>query len=91
MDERIIKVSYNNKARLADELPIHPYCILPYTPASECVFDSRHGTIGFDIFPFAVTTRIAAACEVYLKVYEDLDHTDEGQRSRGDRQEHSEG
>lgn len=43
----------------------------PMPPPSECVFDSYRGTVGFDIYPFAITTRVDAANEVYLKVYEE--------------------
>lgn len=50
---------------------ISPYDILPYLPDCECFFDSRHWVAGVDIIPFAVTTRIAANCQQYLKVYED--------------------
>lgn len=76
MDDRYLKVKaprvkYGN-------LPILPYSFLPYLPPQPCVFDAYRGTIGFDIFPFAITTRISAADEVFLKVYEDLD--DPGQR-----------
>jgi len=71
MDKRIIKVKVP-KERNADGR-IYPYNILPYTPPRNCVFDSFHGTIGFDVFPFAVTTRIVASNQVFLKVYEDED------------------
>lgn len=47
----------------------YPYNILGQLPPCECIFDSYHGTIGFDVMPFAVTTRISASCEIYLKVY----------------------
>ena len=83
MDERILKVKVPRQKR-NDGLSIYPYSMLKLTPPQPCVFDSYRGTIGFDIFPFAVTTRINASSEVFLKVYEDLDDSDEGQRSRGD-------
>lgn len=47
--------------------PISPYDIAPYLPDEECFFDSRHWVVGIDIFPFALTTRIAANCQQYLK------------------------
>lgn len=72
MDERILKVAFPRDAR-SDGLSVYPYNFLPYTPPQECVFDSYRGTIGFDIFPFAVTTRISASSEVFLKVYEEVD------------------
>ena len=49
---------------------VYPYCILPFLPDTDCVFDSFHGTIGFDVYPFAVTTRINASNQIFLKVYE---------------------
>lgn len=47
-------------------------------PPRNCAFDSYRGTVGFDIFPFAVTTRISASQQVFIKVYEDMDDSDEG-------------
>ena len=78
MDDRIIKVRIPKDERV-DGFPANPYRILPYAPPVDCVFDSYRGTIGFDVFPFAITTRISAAQEVFLKVYEDMDDSDEGQ------------
>lgn len=69
MDERIMKIPF--KRERTEGYPLYPYCFLRHTPPQECVFDSWRGTVGFDIFPFAVTTRIASAAEVYLKVYEE--------------------
>lgn len=83
MDERIIKVKVPREKR-TDGLSVYPYNFLPFTPPQPCVFDSYRGTVGFDIFPFAVTTRISAAAEVFLKVYEDMDDTQEGQGPRSD-------
>ena len=77
IDDRILKVSFPRDKR-DDGLPVYPYNFIPYTPPRQCIFDSYRGTIGFDIFPFAVTTRISASSEVFLKVYEDMDDTDEG-------------
>ena len=37
------------------------------------MFDSYHGVVGFDIFPFAITTRVAGSDTIYLKVYEEYD------------------
>lgn len=48
----------------------------PTPPPCDCVFDSYRGTVGFDIYPFAITTRVDAANEVYLKVYEEFDDKD---------------
>lgn len=70
MNKKVLKVRVP-KEPLVYGFPIYPYNILPYTPPHDCVFDSYRGTIGFDIFPFAVTTRISASSEVFLKVYED--------------------
>lgn len=77
MDERIIKVKFPRGKR-NDGLSVYPWNFLPYTPPRPCVFDSYRGTVGFDVFPFAVTTRISASAEVFLKVYEDMDDTGEG-------------
>lgn len=72
IDDRIIKVAVNREKR-ADGLSVYPWSMLPDTPPCECAFDSYRGTIGFDIFPFAVTTRISASSEVFIKVYEETD------------------
>ena len=77
MDDRIIKVKFSRTKR-KDGLSVYPWNILPHTPPRPCVFDSYRGTIGFDVFPFAVTTRISASAEVFLKVYEDMDDPGEG-------------
>ena len=77
MDERIVKVKFPREKR-DDGLSVYPWNILPFTPPQPCVFDSYRGTIGFDIFPFAVTTRISASAEVFLKVYEDMDDPAQG-------------
>lgn len=41
------------------------------------MFDSWHGTIGFDVFPFSLNTRTNMSNQVYLLTYEDMDDTDE--------------
>lgn len=71
IDDRRLKVKVDKTRR--GGYPLYPYSILPLLPDCDCVFDSCRGTIGFDIFPFAVTTRINASAEVYLKVYEETD------------------
>lgn len=70
MDKRTLKIKFP-KVKMDEDLPLYPWCFLPYAPPSECVFDSYRGTVGFDIYPFAITTRVDAANEVYLKVYEE--------------------
>lgn len=70
MDERILKIKFPREKR-SDGLSVYPWNFLPYAPPRNCAFDSYRGTVGFDIFPFAVTTRIAASQEVFIKVYED--------------------
>lgn len=70
MDDRIIKIPFPRDAR-EDGLPVYPYNFLPFAPPCDCVFDSYRGTVGFDVFPFAITTRISASSEVFLKVYEE--------------------
>lgn len=49
---------------------ITPFDILPYLPDKDCFFDSRHWVYSLteDILPFAVTTRIAANNQQYLKI-----------------------
>ena len=80
LDDRIVKVKFPREKR-NDGLPVYPWNILPFAPPVNCVFDSYRGTFGFDVFPFAVTTRISASSEVFLKVYEeDMDDTDQGER-----------
>lgn len=90
MDDRIIKVKFPRNKR-NDGLSVYPWNILPYTPPLPCAFDSYRGTIGFDVFPFAVTTRISASQEVFIKVYEDMDDSGEGEGSRSHRTEQGEG
>ena len=70
IDDRIIKAPVN-KERRADGLEVHPFNFLANTPPRDCVFDSFHGTIGLDVFPFSVTTRINACNQIFLKVYEE--------------------
>lgn len=72
IDQRILKLPAP-KGKRSDGLPIYPFNFLPNTPPRSCVFDSYRGTVGFDIFPFAVTTRISSASEIFLKVYEETD------------------
>ncbi len=90
IDDRIVKVKVD-KARRSDGLPSYPWNILKNTPPLPCVFDSYRGTVGFDVFPFAVTTRISASSEVFLKIYEDVDDTDEGEGPRSDGEKPGEG
>lgn len=47
---------------------ISPFDIIPYLPDEDCFFDSRHWVFGTDVLPFALTTRIAANNQQYLKV-----------------------
>ena len=51
----------------------YPYNILPFLPDTNCAFDSYRGTVGFDIFPFSVTTRISSSNQVFIKIYEETD------------------
>ena len=68
MDKRRLKIKYEKK-KMDDNLPLYPWCFLPYAPPQDCVFDSYRGVVGFDIFPFAITTRIDCSDEVFVKVY----------------------
>lgn len=49
----------------------YPYNVLCFLPDCDCIFDSYHGTVGTDIFPFSLNTRTFVANQVYLKQYED--------------------
>lgn len=71
IDDRIIKVKVPEGKM--EGFTKYPWNCIPLTPPQDCVFDSYRGTIGFDVFPFAVTTKIDSASEVFLKVYEDTD------------------
>ena len=68
---KIIKVSGIPRNDRDDGLPKHPFNFLQFTPPCDCVFDSYHGTIGIDIYPFAVTTRVNESNQIFVKVYED--------------------
>ena len=70
MNDKILKIRYTEGGR-SDGLSQYPYNILPYLPDCDCAFDLWRVTVGFDIFPFAITTRINSASEVFLKVYEE--------------------
>lgn len=71
IDDRIVKVHYNSKEIPPPGYTKFPWLILPHLPDAECAFDAWRGTVGFDIFPFAITTKVDCANEVFLKVYED--------------------
>lgn len=66
VDGRILKV----KCPKAEGWRLLPF--LPLLPEEECVFDFFHGTIGFDVFPFSVTTRVNHSNQIFIKVYEDV-------------------
>lgn len=91
MDARILKIRFPKDKR-SDGLSIYPWNFLPFAPPPcPCVFDSYRGTVGFDIFPFAVTTRISASSEVFLKVYEDMDNPGKGEGMGDDGSEYRPG
>lgn len=46
--------------------------IVPYLPKKTCFFDIRHLTLGDDILPFAVTTRISANNQQFLQEMDDI-------------------
>lgn len=52
---------------------ISPIDILDYLPKKDCFFDSRHWVFSTidGVFPFSVTTRIAANNQQYLLKYEE--------------------
>ena len=68
---KILKLKCPIKVWVGGKKPSSPYDILPYLPDEDCFFDSRHLVVGIDILPFALTTRINANCQQFLKVYED--------------------
>ena len=48
----------------------YPYNVLHLLPDCDCVFDSYHGTIDTEIFPFSLNTRINASNHVFFKIYD---------------------
>lgn len=69
LDDRILKVSVEK--RIPEGAPgIYPWNILAALPDRDCVFDSFRGTVGLDVYPFSVTTRVNASNQIFLKVYE---------------------
>ena len=70
VDDRILKVSVEKRAP-AGAPGIYPWNILRDLPDRDCVFDSFRGTIGLDVYPFSVTTRVNASNQIFLKVYEE--------------------
>lgn len=73
---KILKLKCPTGEGMNGKKPIGPYDILPYLPDTDCFFDSRHWIVGIDILPFAVTTKISANCQQYLKEYgKDITHT----------------
>lgn len=70
VDDSILKVSVRKEAP-AGAPGIYPWNILLDLPDRDCVFDSFRGTIGFDVYPFSVTTRVNASNQIFVKVYEE--------------------
>lgn len=53
--------------------PIAVADIVPYLPKKDCFFDSRHWIceeIQGGVLPFALTTRVEANHQQYLRIYE---------------------
>ena len=68
IDDRIIKVKLTPPPEGFGKFP---WACLPGLPLTDCFFDSWRGTVGFDVLPFAVTTRISASAEQFLmEVYD---------------------
>ena len=65
INESIVKVKAPHESAAPQ---IYPYNILALLPPVDCVFDSFHGTVGFDVYPFAVTTRINSSNQIFLTV-----------------------
>lgn len=73
IDSRVIKVKL---APPSAGYGIYPWTIIPNLPIADCFFDSYRGTVGFDVLPFAVTTRISASSQQFLmEVIEDGEDT----------------
>ena len=68
--DEILKVQIEKKAPQGAP-GIYPWNILPLLPDEDCVFDAFRGTIGFDVYPFSVTTRVSASSQIFIKVYEE--------------------
>ena len=69
IDSRVIKVKLTPPLW---DYGLYPWTILPNLPIVDCFFDSYRGTVGFDVLPFAVTTRISASSQQFLmEVIED--------------------
>lgn len=69
IDSRILKVK---STTYQCDYGKYPWTIIPSLPIEDCFFDSYRGTVGFDVLPFAVTTRISASCQQFLmEVIED--------------------
>lgn len=66
IDDRIMKIGKDKLNRGG-----YPFNVMGSLPDRNCVFDSFHGTVGFDIYPFSVTTRISASNQIFLKIYEE--------------------
>lgn len=64
-------MSYRVK-RITNKRGITVYDIIPHLPGKDCFFDCRHWVYDTTdgILPFAVTTRIGANNQQFLKVYE---------------------
>jgi len=58
------------RLKLALRGGIRPENILPHLPKQDCFFDCRHWVVGTtdDVLPFAVTTRIGANNQQWLKL-----------------------
>lgn len=69
IDDRILKIPRTRD--VPEGWTLYPWCAIRYLPQESCVFDSYRGTIGFDLFPFAITTKVSAAAEVFLWLYEE--------------------
>ena len=63
IDDRIIKVK---PVPPPSGFGQFPWACLPNIPIADCFFDSWRGTVGFDVLPFAITTRISASAEQFL-------------------------
>jgi hypothetical protein len=66
-----MKIKVSKRKDKKDDWVGYPYNVLGNLPDCDCVFDSYHGGVGIDIFPYALNTRINASNQVFLKIYEE--------------------
>lgn len=66
---KAMKLKKRTGTGVSGKKPITIGDILPYLPKQDCFFDTRHWVVGINIIPFAITTKIAANHQQFLKRY----------------------